>query len=143
MAEVVESPTLHGRRVALRPLEASDFEAWQDVRRRNRVWLTTWEPRRAPGHQDPAEDRQAFAARCGARRRERQLGTGWGFGVFLGCDLVGEMNLSNVVRGAFQSAHVGYWVDEDHAGSGYTPEALVVVARFAFECGGSGHRNHM
>ena len=38
-----------------------------------------------------------------------------------------------MVRGAFQNAHVGYWVDRDHAGQGYTPEALVVVARFAFE----------
>ena len=53
--------------------------------------------------------------------------------MFLGPVLIGEINLSNVVRGAFQNAHVGYWVDRDHAGRGYIPEALVVVARFAFE----------
>ena len=45
----------------------------------------------------------------------------------------GELNLSNVVRGAFRSAHVGYWMDEDMAGNGYIPEALVVACRFAFE----------
>jgi ribosomal-protein-alanine N-acetyltransferase len=28
---------------------------------------------------------------------------------------------------------VGYWIDEEKAGNGYTPEAVVVVARFAFE----------
>ena len=71
--------------------------------------------------------------RCSGRDRERQLGTGWAFGVFLESSLIGEMNLSNVVRGAFQNAHVGYWIDHDHAGNGYTPEALVVAARFAFE----------
>ncbi len=47
--------------------------------------------------------------------------------------LIGEVNLSNVVRGAFRSAHVGYWVDQNQAGNGYIPESLVVVCRFAFE----------
>ena len=28
---------------------------------------------------------------------------------------------------------MGYWIDERHAGQGYTPEALVVLARFAFD----------
>ena len=28
---------------------------------------------------------------------------------------------------------MGYWIDEALAGNGYMPEALVVVARFAFE----------
>lgn len=133
MGEVGEPVVLHGRRVTLRPIEPEDFGAWQALRRRNRDRLAKWEPLRVPGKPDPAEDRQAFASRCGARRRERQLGTGWGFGVFLGDDLMGEMNLSNVVRGAFHSAHVGYWIDEQQAGSGFTPEALVVLARFAFE----------
>ncbi len=133
MSGVSDTPVLRGRRVTLRPLEPEDFEQWQRVRRRNREWLVVWEPRRTPGQPDPVEDRQAFATRCGSRRRERQLGTGWGFGVFLGEELVGEMNLSNLIRGAFHSAHVGYWVDEAQAGCGYAPEALVVVARFAFE----------
>ncbi len=133
VGDVSDTPLLHGRRVTLRPIQPEDFETWQVVRRRNRERLATWEPRRTPGQPDPVEDRQAFSSRCGARRRERQLGTGWGFGVFLGDVLMGEMNLSNVVRGAFHSAHVGYWIDEQRAGCGYTPEALVVLFRFAFE----------
>ena len=28
---------------------------------------------------------------------------------------------------------MGYWIDEAVAGHGYTPEALVVLARFAFD----------
>ena len=36
-------------------------------------------------------------------------------------------------RGPFQSAYVGYWIDEAKAGHGYTPEAVVVLARFCFE----------
>ena len=41
--------------------------------------------------------------------------------------------MNGVQRGPFQSAYVGYWVDEAQAGRGYCPEAVVVVARHCFE----------
>jgi ribosomal-protein-alanine N-acetyltransferase len=125
--------TLFGRRVLLRPLEAADFAKWQEVRRRNVDWLTKWEPQRLPGQPDVVEDRQAFTVRCSARQRERQLGSGYGFGIFVDGVFCGEINLNSIQRGPFQSCYVGYWVDEAAAGNSYVPEALVVVARFAFE----------
>lgn len=125
--------TLIGRRVVLRPLAVEDFTAWREVRRRNADWLLKWEPMRHEGAPDPVESRDAFAVRCGARHRERQLGTGYGYGVFVDGELAGEMNLSIVQRGPFQSAYVGYWIDETHAGNSYTPEALVCLCRAAFE----------
>lgn len=67
------------------------------------------------------------------RERERQMGTGYGFGVFVGDRLVGELTLSSVQRGPFQSAYIGYWIDEAVAGRGFTPEAVVVALRLAFE----------
>lgn len=125
---------LRGRRILLRPLAATDFEAWREVRTRARDWLVKWEPRPLPGQPDPTEDRRVFAARCGARERERQLGTGYGFGIFIkGQRFAGEINLSSVQRGPFQNAYVGYWIDEAVAGHGYTPEAVIVVCRFAFD----------
>jgi len=125
--------TLVGRRLVLRPLTVADFPAWQEVRRRNTGWLTPWEPARTPGMPDVVEQREAFAMRCSARERERQLGTGFGFGMFVGGQFAGEINLSSVQRGPFQSAYVGYWIDQAHAGNSYTAEALVLVIRFAFE----------
>lgn len=124
---------LFGRRILLRPLTVADFEQWRDVRRRNVDWLTKWEPSRIPGQPDTVEDRDAFAVRCSARQRERQLGTGFGFGIFVDGAFAGEINLSSVQRGPFQSAYVGYWIDERHAGQGYVPEAVVVLGRFVFE----------
>jgi [ribosomal protein S5]-alanine N-acetyltransferase len=126
---------LDGRRIFLRPLDARDFPAWREVRRRNVEWLTRWEPRRIAGQPDVVEQRDAFAARCSARAREWQLGTGYGFGIFTRDDgaLVGEINLSSVQRGPFQNAYVGYWIDQRCAGRGYTPEAVVVACRYAFE----------
>lgn len=130
---VEPSSALYGRRVMLRPLALSDFPTWRDVRQKNADWLTRWEPQRLAGQPDTTRDRDAFAIRCSARQRERQLGTGYGFGVFVDETLVGEINLSAVQRGPFQSAYVGYWIAEEHAGQSYVPEALVVLARFAFE----------
>jgi ribosomal-protein-alanine N-acetyltransferase len=125
--------TLFGRRVLLRPLVANDFVPWQEVRRRNVDWLTKWEPQRLIGQPDVVEDRDAFAVRCSARQRERQLGTAYGFGIFVDGVFAGEINVSAVQRGPFQSAYVGYWVDEAYAGQGYVPESLVAVLRFAFD----------
>ena len=124
---------LKGRRVLLRPLTPRDFDQWQAVRRRCNTWLAKWEPLPSPGAADVVENPRAFTARCGARERERQLGTGFGFGVFVDGAFAGEMNVSNVVRGAMQACSVGYWIDEAQAGNGYTPEALVCALRFAFE----------
>jgi ribosomal-protein-alanine N-acetyltransferase len=67
------------------------------------------------------------------RERERQLGTGYSFGIFVNERFAGEVNISSVVRGAFQSAYVGYWIDQAEAGKGYVPEACVLLFRFAFE----------
>lgn len=125
--------TLIGRRVVLRPLSVEDFAAWREVRRRNADWLLKWEPQRTPGAPDPVESRDAFAVRCGARQRERQLGTGFGYGIFVDGHFRGEINLSIVQRGPFQSAYVGYWIDEAVAGQGYMPEAVVLLMGAAFD----------
>ena len=86
--------TLFGRRVLLRPLVLSDFAAWQEVRRRNVDWLTKWEAQRIAGQPDVVEDRDAYSVRCSARQRERQLGTGYGFGIFVNGEFAGEINLA-------------------------------------------------
>ncbi len=126
------APDLNGRRVVLRPLEPGDYLAWHEVRTRCRDWLLPWEPRPA-GSPYASEDRSSYVARCSIRDRERQLGTGYGFGIFVDGRFVGEINLSSVQRGAFQNGYVGYWVDGAEAGRGYVPEACVVLFRFAFE----------
>jgi [ribosomal protein S5]-alanine N-acetyltransferase len=124
---------LYGRRVVLRPLVPADFDQWSEVRRRNHEWLTRWEPRRHPSHPDPTSDRAAFTARCTARDRDRAADQGYPFGVFVEQRLAGEVNLNNVIRGAMQSATIGYWIDEARAGRRYVAESVAVVARFAFE----------
>jgi ribosomal-protein-alanine N-acetyltransferase len=124
---------LHGRRVMLRPLTTSDFRSWSEVRQRNGDWLTAWEPRRQPHQSDPSTDRSAFSSRCLQRDRDRAAGTAYQFGLFVDGDVVGEINLNNVIRGAMQSATIGYWIDRDRAGQGYVAEGLIVLFQHSFE----------
>jgi ribosomal-protein-alanine N-acetyltransferase len=124
---------LYGRRLMLRPLQPNDWPQWAEVRQRNEQWLTPWEPLRPANLLDATRDREAFMSRCAARDRDRQMGVAYGFGVFVGSELAGEINLNNVARGALQSGTVGYWIDRDKAGQRYTAEGVVVVAKFAFE----------
>jgi ribosomal-protein-alanine N-acetyltransferase len=124
---------LTGRRITLRPLADDDFSEWQEVRLANEDWLLKWEPLRPERAPDPVRDRSAFLVRCDARRRDRQSGSGFSFGVFVDGFFAGEMNLSSIHRGAHQNAYVGYWIDHRRAGHGYTPEALVAVMKFGFE----------
>jgi ribosomal-protein-alanine N-acetyltransferase len=124
---------LYGRRIMLRPLTHVDWSQWFEVRRRNEQWLTQWEPLRPTNLLDPTRDRDAFASRCTARDRDRQLGVAFGFGVFVGADFAGEINLNSIARGASQSATIGYWIDQDKAGQRYIAEGVVVLAKFAFE----------
>lgn len=124
---------LRGARVSLRALTGADWLQWQDVRARNHDWLTPWEPQRPSNLLDPTRDKEAFIARCGARDRDRQAGIAYGFGLFVGDRLGGEVNLNGIVRGAQQCGTIGYWIDRDLAGNRYVAEGVVAVFRYAFE----------
>lgn len=123
---------LRGWRVTLRTLSEGDYEAWHEVRARCRDWLVPWEPRPAGAPATP-EDRSSFSARCAARERERQIGSGYGFGIFVEGRLAGEVTLSSIQRGPFQNAFIGYWVDRALAGNSLAPESVLLLLRFAFE----------
>ena len=131
---VRKGDALSGPSIELRPLKGSDWEQWNDVRVRSRDWLEPWEPFGEPGAPDPIAVSDAFKARCGAWERQRHFDAAYGFGIFL-CKgpFIGEVSIGSVQRGPFQSANVGYWIDEPHAGHGYMPEAVVLVLRYAFE----------
>jgi ribosomal-protein-alanine N-acetyltransferase len=46
--------------------------------------------------------------------------------------LAGVFNLSEIVRGSFQSAYIGYYAFVPYAGRGYMAEGLALTLRFAF-----------
>jgi len=47
-------------------------------------------------------------------------------------DVIGSIALNNIVRGAFQSCHLGYKMDQNNINKGYMTEALEKVIAYAF-----------
>ena len=50
--------------------------------------------------------------------------------------IVGRITVNDIVRGPFQSAHLGYWVSQDRTGRGVATAAVAATAALAFgTCG--------
>src|SRR5215472_14325535 len=47
--------------------------------------------------------------------------------------IIGAINLSQIFRGAFENAYLGYQIGAAYANQGYMSEALRLVLRYAFE----------
>ena len=47
-------------------------------------------------------------------------------------EIVGVININNIVRGSFLSASLGYYVSSRHTGHGYMQEGLELIKRYAF-----------
>jgi len=72
-------------------------------------------------------------ARLKAQKRLWKQGRGYRFYGFKDGELVLDLGLSNVVRGAFQAAHLGYRTAQAHEGQGLMTEALEAVVGYAFD----------
>ena len=121
--------------IGVRPFRLRDAAVWSETRVRNEEWLSPWEGRQ-PGLPDTTWPERhspaAFAAMLRAMRREARAGRSLPFAVVLHGSLVGQVTVANVVRGAFHSASVGYWVDRAAAGRGVIPTALALVVDHCF-----------
>lgn len=121
--------------IGVRPFRLRDAQAWSESRIRNKEWLAPWEGRQPSLPPSTWEERHspaAFAAMLRGMRRDARAGRGLPFAVMLSGSLVGQVTVSNVVRGAFQSASVGYWIDRSAAGRGVIPTALALVVDHCF-----------
>lgn len=47
--------------------------------------------------------------------------------------IIGAVNLSQIFRGGFQNAYLGYYIGARYAGQGYMTDALQLVLRYTFE----------
>lgn len=121
--------------VLLRPYRRRDASQWSAVRRANRDWLGPWEPG-AAGPWAEMNSPAAFRTFYRDLSRSARDGTALPFAIVLreatGERYVGHIGLGNVVRRAFGSGYVGYWVDSAVAGRGITPTALALLVDHAF-----------
>ena len=106
--------------LSLCPLEIADARQLAEAYRRNRQHLQPWEPARPAEFFTEAHQAATLAAAAEARRS----GLAFPFGLFEHKKLIGRFNISGVVRGAFQSASLGYWIDHEHTGRGLASRAV-------------------
>lgn len=112
--------------VTLRPLRRRDGGAWSRSRLANAEWLARWEPTSTQSWESRNSVAE-FHRTLSRLRSAARIGTMLPFAVVYGDRLVGQLNVSNVVRGALRSCSVGYWIDSAVAGRGITPTALALT----------------
>lgn len=93
----------------------------------NRGHLAQWDPKRT-------EDFYTDAVQLGITRDlliQHNASTALPLVLDDGDTIAGVVNLTSLVRGAFESASVGYWLDRDHTGKGLASAALSAVIEAA------------
>jgi ribosomal-protein-alanine N-acetyltransferase len=113
----------------LRPVRLEDAADLARIYTENRSFFAPYDPPRSEGffteQGQRTELEQAVAqAAVGARYR---------YAIVDGEAIVGMVSLSNIVRGPFQSANLGYWVAESHNGRGVGTRAVELVREAAFQ----------
>ncbi|HSN11243.1 MAG TPA: GNAT family N-acetyltransferase, partial [Propionibacteriaceae bacterium] len=112
-----------------RLVQLDDAERLADLVQRSRAYLAPWEPVRPERYFTLEGQREVIVESLERYRDGLHVPH-----VVLNDqgDVVGRINLNNVVRGAFQSASVGYWVAEEAAGHGLATAAVAEMVQVAF-----------
>jgi ribosomal-protein-alanine N-acetyltransferase len=117
------------REVTVRPLAASDHDAWRVARRRNAAWLVPWDATVPPGGEARPTSFRQLVRRLAKQARQ---GTTYPFAIEVDGRFAGQVTVNNIVRGSAQFASVGYWLDQDFAGRGVMPRAVAMVIDHCF-----------
>lgn len=114
--------------VVLRLARTGDGRAMAAAYERNREHLAPYEPERTPEYYTPAWHEQNVARLLADHAEGRFVPL---LLVADDGDVVGRVNVSTIVRGAFDSASLGYWVAAARAGQGLMTAAVGVVVDLA------------
>jgi [ribosomal protein S5]-alanine N-acetyltransferase len=118
-------------RLIVRLAEPADVPEIVNYYRENRAHLQPFKPVFEPELLDPA----AWVDQVASRQREFSLGESFRAFLFLRASprrIIGNINLSLVVRGAAQSCVLAYNLAKDAQGHGYMTEAVRAMVDFAF-----------
>jgi [ribosomal protein S5]-alanine N-acetyltransferase len=112
----------------LRPWDGLSARECAEFYMRNREHLRRWEPVHDERFFTEPEQQLLQERLARGRQEDRQ----YAYAVLEQGRLAGRVAISDVIRGAFQSAHLGYLTDVDHCGRGVATSAVRLLLRIAF-----------
>lgn len=116
----------HGE-VVVRIVRVRDAKVLQAQILGNRQWLRPWEATN-PFGPNSFEMKQQIKA----LRKQMVTHQGLPFVIEVDRQVVGQLNVSNIVFGSLSSATIGYWVVPEVAGRGVVPTAVALVIDYLF-----------
>ena len=116
----------HGQ-TRLRVVRMRDVKRLESLILGNRSWLRPWEATSPTGP-------TSFDIKAMVRGLIKQLerSEGMPFVIEVDGEIVGQLNVSNMLYGSVSSATLGYWVAPEVAGMGVTPTAVALVTDYLF-----------
>jgi ribosomal-protein-alanine N-acetyltransferase len=114
--------------VTVRLLRVRDAKVLERLILGNREWLRPWEATNPFGP-------NSFDIKAMARGLVRQLDDQTGLPCLIEYqgEVVGQLNVANILYGSVSSAVIGYWVVPEVAGKGVTPTAVALVSDYLFQ----------
>lgn len=111
--------------ISIRPVSIDDATPLADLLRVNREFLAPWDPVRDEEYFTVDGQRKLIRGALDSDSTEPHVIEADG-------EIVGRVNLNNVIRGPFQSSSLGYWVSEHVNGRGVGTAAVGAMVRIAF-----------
>lgn len=122
---------LVGEKIYIRLSEISDAEAYVKLHTNNREFFQSYAPKRNEDYFTVETQKKIIEDNI----EQSENDTKYSFGIFLKetDELIGNIALTEVLRGPLQSCYVGYYLDERCNGKGYMTEAVKLVVDYAFK----------
>ncbi|MFD0767650.1 GNAT family N-acetyltransferase [Bacillus sp. CGMCC 1.60114] len=121
---------LKGSRILVKILEDNDAEKLLDLELKNRDFFQTYTPLR----ECDFYTLEGQLDRIRKNKEKKDLDELYSFGIYVieTEELIGNITLTEVLRGPLQSCYIGYYLDKNHNGKGYMTEAVRLVVSYAF-----------
>jgi ribosomal-protein-alanine N-acetyltransferase len=124
---VKQTLLLNSGKVGIRLVQMRDVKRLEKLLLGNRAWLRPWEATNPSGP-------NSFDVRSQVRglRFQFKKHQGIPFVIEFENQIVGQVNVSNILYGSVSSAILGYWIAPEFAGKNITPTAVALAIDYLF-----------
>ena len=126
-----EPLALAADRIGIRLIRRRDAARLQTLLSSNREWLGPWEATH-PSGRGPAPGSVSLKPTIKQLLAQHRRGRGVPFVVTYDGEVVGQLSVADISRGALWSGQIGYWIAAEYAGRGIMPTAVALAIDYLF-----------